>query len=395
MPHSNHHADVIIIGCGLVGMTMALTLSKQGLTSIITDKYPKPAPTIENDTDGRSYAIALGSVKTLQEAGLWDAIQDQVSPILDIRVSDQHSSMKLHYHHKDVGDAPMGYMVGTNFLNYHALNAIHKDANITINAPATIESLDVEQGHITFDNHETQSAPLIIVADGKHSATRELIGIKTLTHHYHQSGIVCTIAHEKHHHDTAQERFLAPGPFAILPLKGGYHSSLVWTEHERLAPIFCSMDQKECEDHIFARTTGYLGKINIASKRYHYPLTLKHAQTYTKGRCVLIGDAAHGIHPLAGQGFNLGLRDIQALAPYITNQHLVGLDIGCKSILEQYNQCRKYDSWSLIGITHGLNQLFTSSHPTATKARRIGANILNNLPFIKKRLIKHAMGITG
>lgn len=393
---SNFKCDVIIAGGGISGLTSACALAKTGLHVVLIDqKSLTPSHSTNTLTDGRCYAIAYGSHLILQEAGIWEHIKDEASPILDIRVSDQSSSSFLHYNHHLVGELPLGFMVPSDDLHIAALSTIKKAAHVTIMDNITIEHIErnSHNTNVTLSNNIQIQAALLIAADGKISSVRTSAAIPTITHDYKQTAIVCTIEHEKHHHHLAQERFLKTGPFAALPLKGGHHSSLVWVERTPLAPLYLEMNPDECAEQIQKRLGNYLGKISIVSPRFSYPLTLVHAKYYTDTRLALIGDATHGIHPLAGQGLNLGIRDIGVLSTLIKKQVSLGLDIGSPALLKEYESLRKFDSWSLISITHGLNYLFESNLLPIKFTRRLGMAIINRLPSVKARLMRHAMGI--
>jgi 2-octaprenyl-6-methoxyphenol hydroxylase len=388
--------DIIIVGGGITGLTMACALGTAGIHTAIIDQKPLKA-TISNHTliDGRCYAIAYGSSLILQEAGIWPYVIEHISPILDIRVSDQASSFFLHYDHQLVGDKPLGYMIAAEHLHYAAFQTLEQNPFIALYSPQTITHIEYAPAHVTvtLNNGQMIRGKLLIGADGKSSKLRQNANIDTITHDYQQTGIVCTIQHEAHHQHLAQERFLSTGPFAALPLKGGHHSSLVWVERTELAPLYLTMSEAECVKHIQTRIGNYLGNISIVSPRFSYPLILVHAKKYYAHRLALIGDAAHGIHPLAGQGLNLSIRDVGILTKLITAQAELGLDIGSVTVLNEYNAVRKFDSWSLIAITHGLNRLFASNRFSIKLARRLGMSIVQRLPTVKAKLMRHAMGI--
>lgn len=244
----------------------------------------------------------------------------------------------------------------------------------------------------TLSNGTTITSPLVVVADGRHSKTRELLGIGAKTTSYHQTAIVVTIAHTNPHHGIALEHFLASGPFASLPMAGGYHSSLVWTERDTTAPYYLSLDDNAFLYEIKQRLGDFLGNISLASDRYHYPLALVVADRTIQDRIALVADAAQGIHPIAGQGFNLGIRDIHALTQAILYHCDLGLDIGTNLVLEDYRKRRQLDSNLMISATHLLNGLFCSSSPALRGIRQLGLGVLNHFPYVKKIFMRHAMG---
>ena len=391
-------SDVTIIGAGLTGLTLASTLARLGLQVTVISNQD-PTQQLQNlrsqqSEDGRAYAIASGSVETLTQAGIWQHMGNHSSPILHIRVSDGNSHSKLDYDHSLINHAPMGYMVDALALQEASLDAALSHPNITIHTSPCITQISPSAHSVTL--HAADLPPmdssLLVVCDGRFSSTRELLGIDTLTHLYEQTALVCTIKHEHHHQHIAQERFLPTGPFAALPLKGGYHSSLVWVEDDSLASIYQSLPQGEVNEHIQERIGGYLGACELSSPIHHFPLTLKHATQYYAPRTVLLGDTAHGIHPLAGQGLNLGFRDIDVLSELIKTQLSIGADIGHPTLCRNYDKERKFDSWSLIAVTHGFDLLFASRNPFVKATRRMGLTIVDHLPTLKKQFMHHAMG---
>lgn len=386
----------IIIGAGLTGMTMACSLAANDIPVTVIEQADIN-DIRKKESDGRTSAISYGSVEIFKKIGLWDTMQDHAGAILDIHITDGNSPVFLHYDHKLVGSHPMGYIIE----NYHIRESLFKRAaelkNLTIISPAKYTSVERNQNNVrvTLENGEVLDAALLIAAEGRMSKIRKQAGIKTTGWTYDQHGIVCTVKHEKNHDGIAYERFLAAGPFAILPMQGGYHSSIVWTEKSELAPLFMAMDDVEFLEHLESRFGDFLGRLEVVGKRFCYPLALSHAARYSDTRLALIGDAAHGIHPIAGQGFNLGIRDVPVLTDLIVQQKNLGLDIGTASILSEYEKLRKYDSTSLIAITDILNRLFSNNIFPLKIARQIGLGAIEKLPGVKKFFMRHAMGIVN
>jgi 2-octaprenyl-6-methoxyphenol hydroxylase len=386
-------SDIIIIGAGLNGMVMACSLAKNDITVTVIESE-NLAKINAKESDGRTSAISYGSSKILENIDVWQGLTDHLSPIRDIRVTDGESPLFVHYDHKMVGNKPMGYLIE----NYYIRKALFEKAiqykNIRLLDCTKYTSIDRNTNNVTvtLDNGKKITAPLLIGADGKNSQVRNQAGIKTTSWSYKQSGIVCTVKHEENHQGVAVEKFLPAGPFAILPMHGNYHSSLVWTEPSELAPLFMKMDDAEFLEQLTTRFGQYLGKLEVVGKRFSYPLSLSLARKYTDTRLALIGDAAHAIHPIAGQGFNLGIRDIPPLTKLITDAHELGLDIGSDSLLDEYNKTRKFDSITMLAITDLLTRLFSNNIFLIKHARRIGMATVNKIPALKKLLIKHAMG---
>lgn len=391
------HFDTIIIGGGLAGMTMACYLAKDNINVAVIDKQD-PGTITKATSDGRVSAIAHGSHLILKHIGLWDALEKDAGPILDIRVSDNASKLFLHYDHQLVGDTPVGYMIPNHSMKHALYDLASKLDTLTLIAPVQDYELEHDNSQvvgITLDGEQKLSAPLLIAADGKFSKLRNFFGIESITYDYQQTGIVCNIRHELPHNGLAQERFLPSGPFAILPMKDPHMSSLVWTEPTEVAPHYTKMDHDTLLEQLNQRFCGCYGALELASDIFTYPLTLTQAKSYIANRLALIGDAAHAIHPLAGQGFNLGIRDIEVLAQLLIAQKDVGLDLGSAELLRSYNQERKFDALTLIAITDGLNRLFSNQNTPLALARRLGMAAVNRTPALKKIFMKHAMGVGG
>lgn len=383
-----------IIGGGLTGLTLAYSLSRLKIRSVIIDPRNYNSKNAFK-IDGRCSAIAAGSKNFFEKINIWQDFNNHAEPILDIRVSDGNSKSHLHYSHKLVGDEAMGYMVNNSTMLEALYGKIKQSEFVTILEERKCISYDFDANKVTInlsDNSKIESQ-ILFACDGKFSKVRDLANIETVRYDYKQTGIVCTVKHEKHHQNLAHERFLKAGPFAVLPMHGGYHSSLVWTEPDNLAKIYLKLSDEDFLDQISNRFGGYFGKLSLQSERFSYPLTLTHAKQYVKNRLVLVGDAAHAIHPLAGQGFNLGIRDIESLTTILDYESKIGTDLGDSKVIKQYEAARKIDSHSLIAITTGLNIIFANDNILIKSARRIGMNTINKLPIIKKSLMKHAMGL--
>ncbi len=387
-------SDVTLIGAGLVGMSAALALANEGLSVVVIESAGVPEM-LKKESDGRTCAVSYGSAQIFKEIGLWDALEKHAGPILDIRVTDENSPFFLHYDHKLVGDAPMGYIIENYYIRKVFFKAAKKYKDLKIISPARYKSIIRDQckAVVALENGQVIESDLIIAADGKNSQLRKLAGIKSTHWSYKQCGIVCTIKHEKNHNGLAVENFLPAGPFAILPMHGGYHSSLVWTESEDLTPLFMDMNDEEFLEQIQLRFGDYLGKLELASGRFSYPLGLQNARKYVDTRLVLIGDAAHAMHPIAGQGFNLGIRDVKPLKDLVAKARAIGGDIGGAGVLEEYENSRKFDATSFLTLTDVLNRLFCSEISQVKMARKIGLAAVNKLPVLKKFLQKGAMGV--
>ncbi len=386
--------DIVIIGGGMVGMATAAALSQAGISSAIIEAQD-PARFSDKKFDGRTSAIAYGSRMLFEKIGIWKNMAKQAGEILDIRITDSNSPLFVHYDHKLVGDEPMGHIIENRYIRKSLMDYIKKRKNIDYIAPARYTDIDyaAHNVRVTLEDGQDMTAKLLIAADGRNSKIREKAGIKTTDMDYGQVGIVCTAKHEKHHNGVAVENFLPAGPFAILPMHGGCHSSLVWTEKAKLAPLYMEMDDAEFTAHMRKRFGNWLGEVELAGDRWSYPVALKFAGKYIAPRMCLVGDAAHAIHPIAGQGLNLGLRDVAVLAELLAERRGLGLDIGGETVLKQYQKMRKFDNMQMIAITDILNRLFSNNIFPIKLARRLGLGAVNQLPQLKKIFMKHAMGV--
>lgn len=388
--------DSIIIGGGMVGMATAIALAEAGLQVAVIERIPPPDQ-LEATFDGRVSAIALGSKRLLRQIGVWDDLAPHTEPIEDIRVVDGDTPFFLHYDHSEVGDDPFGWIVENRIIR-GALFARAKQLaeTLALFTPASVESFSTEGGmaRVVLEDGSTLSAPLLVAADGKLSRIRKQAGIETQMLAYDHTAIVCTISHSHPHHGLAVERFLPVGPFAVLPMQHN-RSSLVWTEpHANIAPLL-KLNDAELAAEITRRVGGHLGEIRVSGPRFTYPVTLVHATCYAAPRLALIGDAAHGIHPIAGQGVNLGFRDVAALAEVLVDGKRTGLDLGSETLLARYARWRSFDSLLMIAVTDGLTRLFSNDFPPVVTARRIGLTAVGKLPPLKRFFMRHAMGVVG
>ena len=388
-------SDVVIVGGGLVGLTLGVGLGGAGVETVVVDGA-QPAATKDAAFDGRVSSIALGSMRVLDGIGLWPALAGDAQPILEIRVSDGDAPLFLHYDHKSVGEDPLGFIVENRAIRAALLARAAALPALRHVAPASVEALEPTAGAIEAQLADGRSvrARLAVACDGANSRLRAAAGIEAVRWSYEQTGIVCTVAHERAHRGIAHERFLPAGPFAILPMTGN-RSSLVWTERAALA-----LALMEAPPAVFARELGarfgdFLGALEPMSPRWSYPLRLTHARRYTAPRLALAGDAAHAIHPLAGQGFNLGIRDAAVLAELVVDRVRLGLDIGESDALTHYQRRRRFDSVVLIGVTDGLNRLFSNGSQGLRLIRDAGLAAVNEMPPLKRFFMRHAMGLAG
>ena len=392
--------EVAIVGAGLVGGTLACALAAHGVKTTLVDRLDPGAMT-QSRFDGRASAVAASGQRLLRAIGIWPHLADSGEPIREIRVSDGDAPLFLHYAYTEVGEEFLGIMAENRFLRAAAFARMGElNDKLRLIAPAGVARLtqtsDAAVLHLT-DGRKI-AARLVVAAEGRESKLRAQAGITVTGWSYPQVAIVATIGHEKPHRGIAHERFLPAGPFAILPLpdaEGVHRSSLVWTERADAADTYLALNDAHFLAEIDERVGGFLGKLSLIGPRFSHPLGLQFAQSYVKGRLVLAGDAAHGIHPIAGQGLNLGFRDVAALTEVIVDARKLGLDIANPDALGRYERWRRADNLVMAGVTDVLNRLFSNDIAPIKAARDIGLAIVNRIPPLKRQFMRHAMGTVG
>jgi len=397
----NLNVDVLVIGGGLAGGTLSLALAQNGFQVATVDTEDTKA-WVDRGFDGRASAIALSSQRVLESVGIWDVLKDETAPIKEIRVADGHSPLFLHYDHQQLGTEPFGFMMENRSLR-KALNVlVPKCKGLHYFAPNEVVELDRSKDGVaaTLKDGTAIKARLVVACDGRGSKTRENAGIRLTKWDYKQAGIVCTVEHERSHNYCAQEHFLPNGPFAILPLPGtaekpGCRSSIVWTERADLWPIMMDLNDEDFLEELEIRFGDFLGALSIVGPRFAYPLSLQYAETYLAERLVLVGDSAHGMHPIAGQGLNMGLRDVAALTEVLFDAHHTGQDIGSGLVLENYDKWRRFDNDLMLGVTDALVKMFSNDIEPVMFARDLGMAAVNQIPDLKKFFMRHAMGTVG
>ncbi len=391
---SDLRVEVLVVGGGLNGLPLAIALASAGLEVAVLEKE-KPTISTSEVFDGRVSAIAYASRNLFKSIGVWDHVPE-AQPMLDIRITDGPSKLFLHYDHRQLGDEPFGHMVQNRHLRVALLKRANELESLTLLAPCGYSEINRDPSGVsaTLTDGRHVKAQLVVAADGRFSNLRKLAGIGTVGWSYDQAGIVCTVEHEFSHQGIAQERFLNPGPFAILPMTGN-RSSLVWTEQTDTAAKIMHLDEDAFQAAMARRFGEYLGALKVVGPRWSYPLALHQADDYIAERMALIGDAAHGMHPIAGQGLNLGLRDVAALAEIIIDAARLGVDPGTTGNLEKYQQWRRFDSVMLLAITDGLNRLFTTDVDAVRMARDVGLAAVNKMPRLKGFFMEHARGTVG
>ncbi len=390
-----YETDVLIVGGGLVGGTLAVALDVAGLGSTVIERGDPEALT-DAGFDGRASAIAYASQRMFQVLGLWDRIAPDASPILDIRVSEGESRLFLHFDHRETGDGPLGHIVENRTIRAALHEKLPQLPNVRLLAPAQLVSLERSPDGvdaILADGRRIR-ARLAVAADGRDSAVRREAGIQITGWDYGQSAIVCTVEHERSHNHVAQEHFLPSGPFAILPLRGNA-SSIVWTERAGLAPAMMDLPESEFMAELGARFGDFLGRLSPVGPRWSYPLSLQFARAATAQRLALVGDALHGMHPIAGQGLNMGLRDVAVLAEVLCDAKRLGLDPSDGAALADYERRRRFDNFVMLASTDILTRLFSNDMRPLKGVRDLGMSLWGRIEPLKKLSLRHAMGTLG
>ncbi|WP_323769715.1 FAD-dependent monooxygenase [Antarctobacter sp.] len=392
--------DLIIVGGGLNGPALALAAAQAGLTSCVVDALPL-ATRQDAEFDGRSYALARSSQRMLDRLGLWAALRDHAQPMNEIKVSDGRVGdagvfLGLHFDSAEIEDGPMGFMVEDRYLRRVLLEALAGSDLITQRAEAMVVAQETrsEGASVTLADGEVLKGRLLVGADGQKSGVASRAGIRRMGWGYGQVALVCAIAHEEPHGGVAHQLFLPAGPLAILPLTGN-RSSIVWSERNGRAQAINALPDAEYLQVLRPRFGDFLGEISLAGARYTYPLNLSLARAFTAERVALVGDAAHRMHPIAGQGLNAGLRDVAALAHVITHAARRGEDFASPGVLDRYAQWRRFDTASLATSTDLFNRLFSNDNPLLRLGRDLGMAAINAAPGLRRSFIREAAGLTG
>ena len=390
-------ADVIVAGGGLVGPALALALARAGFGVCVLDREAA-ARRAEPAFDGRAYAIALGSQRLLGALGVWEAVEPRAEPIRDITVDDgvPQGRPMLHFDPRELDEGRVGWIVEDRFLRGALLAAMDDAESITQPAPAEVAGLerDSAAAQIRLGDGGAIAAPLVVACDGRRSAVASLAGIRRMRWDYGQTGLVNAISHELPHAGVAHQSFFAGGPFAVLPLPGN-RSSLVWSERTREAERLMTLDDEAFTREVAARVGPRLGRIRLAGRRWAYPLDLSLAERYAAPRLALAGDAAHGVHPIAGQGLNIGFRDVAALAEVLVGAARIGEDIGSALVLERYQRWRRFDATAMALGMDALNRLFSNPNPLLVLARDTGLRAVDRLGGLRRFFMREAAGIEG
>jgi len=394
------HYDVIVAGGGFVGMTLALALgalAPKGFRVALVDTEPPD----RDKTDARASALSTASKGLFSVLGIWPELAENAQPITSIEITDSSLDAALRPHFlgfdDDLRPGQSGAYMIENAELYRPLRfAVAHEPAIETFAPesvagytATLVGVQAQLG-----SGGEIGAKLLIAADGKRSRLREAARIKGVSWSYPQIGIVTTVAHAKPHHGKAVQHFLPGGPFAILPLKGN-RSSIVWMEDKATGEAIMAADEATFLAALVKRFGPKLGDIALAGPRQSFPLDFQVARSFVAERLALVGDAARVVHPLAGQGLNIGLRDVAALTEIIVEDVRLGLDIGAASLLERYQRWRRFDSAFSAAVMDGLNRLFSNENAPLRALRDLGLGVLDDAPWLKRALVREAAGLSG
>lgn len=392
--------DIVIVGGGLNGPALALALGDAGFAVTVIDALPAGARG-EDAFDGRGYALALASQRLLKAIGVWPAVAQHATPLLEIKISDGKPGQGpgpfvLEFDHAEIDEGPMGYMVEDRFLSRALLDAMRAHPKVTLLDETTVVGQEIGPASVAVElsNGKTLTASMIVGCDGRRSGVAERAGIGRTGHDYGQTALVCAINHALPHHGTAHQFFMPAGPLAILPLPGN-QCSIVWTESHDEAARINGLDDDGYLEHLRPRFGDFLGEISLAGKRFTYPLNLTVAKAFVSDRLALVGDAAHGMHPIAGQGLNAGLKDVGALAEVLALAKRRGEDFGRIDVLERYQQWRRFDVAQMVAATEATNLLFSNDNFILRAARDLGLGVVNAMPGLRRGFIREAAGLTG
>ena len=401
------HYDLIIAGAGLAGATFGLAAAQGGLKVVLVDPQPFPAQ-LEATFDGRSTAIAFSTFRMLDALGVGEGLRPHACRMDRILVTDgrrpgaasgRASSAFLRFDADEIGDRtdgePLGYMVENRRIR-SALAAAVAAAGLEVRAPASVAGVEAgpASARVTLEDGSVLEAPLVVGAEGRTSAVRQAAGIDTVGWGYGQSGVVATVSLGRDHGNVAHEYFLPSGPFAILPLTDR-RASLVWTETTRRAEALRAASDEAFQSHLMRRFGNFLGDVTVVGQRFVYPLSLQLAEQLTADRTALIGDAAHAVHPVAGQGLNMGLKDAAALAEVLVEAMRLGEDIGAATVLDRYARWRRFDNAALAAGFDGFVRLFSNDLAPVRLARDLGMAAVNRMAPLRRAFMHEAGGATG
>jgi 2-octaprenylphenol hydroxylase len=392
-----NHFDVIVVGGGSVGLTTACALGAQGIRVAVVEPRPVAAAPVAAGHNPRVFAITRASQQIFTALGIWDAIlAGGAYPFRDMRVWDAGGDGAIHFDCADIGEPYLGHMIEPQVIQAALQQRAQSLAAITLFCPARVTEIDVTREPVTatLDDGSGLSADLVVGADGVHSPLRERLEIGTRTHDYRQGSLVARVLTEQDHQATAWQRFLPGGPLAFLPTADGW-CSIVWTLPAETAQHMLTADKPAFHEALGVAFDFRLGKITDSGPREVFPLQRLHAEHYVEERVALAGDAAHAIHPLAGQGINLGLLDAAVLAEVVLTARERQKNIGSLHVLRRYERWRRGDNQLMMTAMDGFNRLFGNTQPALRQVRNLGLSLMDAVSPAKALLVRHAMGLAG
>lgn len=393
----NHHYDIIIVGGGMVGLTLAGALAKTGLQIAVIEAHAPKDVTPQDEYGLRVSAISRASQQVFMRLGAWQhMLARRVSPYEHMRVWDAGGDGKIHFSAADLGADVLGHIIENAVVQYALLQTILAQDNVQWLCPAKITQLTCGQNNnaITLDNGEVLTATLLVGADGAHSRVRDAAGIQLQQAPYQQKGVVCVVESEKHHQYTAWQRFLPTGPLAFLPLANG-RCSIVWSATDAEADRLLALNDQDFSRELEQAFDFTLGAVKSVGQRAAFPLIRRHAEHYVAAGVALIGDAAHTIHPLAGQGVNLGILDAASLAQVIGEAVQQRRDFSSLSTLRKYERWRRGENMLMMHSMSGFKNLFSNENTALGFVRNAGLNMVNAVPPLKNKFMRRAMGLEG
>ncbi len=387
--------DLLVLGGGLTGLALAAAVGGAGYEVLVVEREAY-GRMLTAPYDGRVTAIARGSKLLLEALGVWPGIAPHAEPIREILVAEADSPVEVRYDSAEIDGEPLGWIVENRHIRAALLARVRKLATVRLRDGEAVAEIRREEfaARLRLASGRRLSAPLLAVCEGRLSESRARLGIGARRWDYGQTGIVCTLVHERPHRGVAVERFFPDGPFAVLPMPGN-RSSIVWALEEERAAAMRVLDDDAFAVEVAERFGDRLGKLRLEGPRWYYPLVLVWSERYADWRVALVGDAARGIHPISGQGWNLALRDVAAVAETVVERLRLGLDPGEPAALESYEAWRRFDSLALVAVTDGINRLFANDLLPLKLARNVGLALVERLPPAKRFFMRHAMGLVG
>ena len=395
-----HDCDIAIVGGGLNGPALALAAAQVGLRVIVLDATSHK-PRKNAKFDGRAYALALASKRLMAAVGVWENVAQDAEPMLNIRVSDGHAGVGaspffMDFDHAELEEGPMGYMVEDRHLRYALQAAMQTSPLIEYRLATRVtgQSTGPEGVTLSLANNQKITTRLLVGADGRQSGTAARAGITYTGWQYGQTALVCAVEHDRPHGGVAHQFFMPAGPMAVLPLSAR-RSTVVWSEKTDSAAVIKTLDGAAFLDVLRPRFGDFLGDIALTGGRFSYPLGMMIAKSYIAPNVALIGDAAHGVHPIAGQGLNAGLRDVAALIQVLSEAKQRGEDFASQPVLARYQLWRRFDATALAVATDGFNRLFSNDNLILRLGRDLGMGMINAMPKVRRGILREAAGLTG